>query len=61
MRGESNSVGERLSMKEERRGGGSELRSDLDLDPDPWKILWIRIQKNDADSLDPDLQHWCTV
>ena len=49
-------------MKEEGRGGGSELGSDLDLDPDPdpWKILWIRIQQNDADSLDPDPdpQHW---
>ena len=45
--------GERLSVKEERRGGGSELGSDLD----PWKILWIRIQQNDADPLDPDPQH----
>ena len=37
--------GERLSVKEEGRGGGSELGSDLDLDldPDPWTILWIRI------------------
>ena len=34
-------------MKEEGRGGGSELGSDLDLDP--WKILWIRIRQNDAD------------
>ena len=33
--------------KEEGRGGGSELGSDLD--PDPWKILWIRIRQNDAD------------
>ena len=40
-------------MKEEERGGGSELGSDLD--PDPWKILWIRI--NEADHLDPDPQH----
>ena len=41
-------------MKEEGRDGelGSDL--DLDLDPDPWKILWIRIRQNDADSLDPD-------
>ena len=38
-------------MKEEGRGGGSELGSDLDLDPDPWKILWIRIRQNDP-------QHW---
>ena len=30
--------GERLSVKEE---GSSELGSDLDLDQDPWKILWI--------------------
>ena len=42
-------------MKEEERGGGSELGSDLDPDPDPWKILWIRI--NEADHLDPDPQH----
>ena len=35
--------GERLSVKEE--GGGGELGSDLD--SDPWKILWIRIRKND--------------
>ena len=43
-------------MKEEGRGGGSELGSDLDLDPDPWKILWIqiRIRQNDEDPLDPD-------
>ena len=49
--------GERSSVKEEGRGGGSEL--DLDLDPDPWKILWIRIwiRQNDADLLDPDPQH----
>ena len=44
--------GERLSVKEE--GSGGELGSDLDLDPDPWKILWIRIRQNDAD---PDPQH----
>ena len=43
-------------MKEE--GSGSELGSDLDLDPDPWKILWIRIRQNDANPLDPDPQHW---
>ena len=43
-------------MKEEGRdGGGSELGSDLDLDP--WKILWKRIRQNDADPLDPDPQH----
>ena len=39
-------------MKEE--GSGGELGSDLDLDPDPWKILWIRIRQNDMDPLDPD-------
>ena len=39
-------------MKEE--GSGGELGSDLD--PDPWKILWIRIWQNDADPLDPDPQ-----
>ena len=46
-------------MKEEGRGGGSELGSDLDLDPDPWKILWIQILiwQNDVDPLDPHLQH----
>ena len=50
--------GERLSVKEE--GSGGELGSDLDPDPDPWKILWIRIRvrQNDADLLDPDPQHW---
>ena len=32
--------GKRLSVKEE--GSGGELGFDLDLDPDPWKILWIR-------------------
>ena len=41
-------------MKEERRGGESELGSDMDLDLDPWKRLWIRIRQNDADPLDPD-------
>ena len=51
--------GERLSVKEEGRGGGSELGSDLvlDLDPDPWKILWIQTRQNDADPLDPYPQH----
>ena len=39
-------------MKEGGRGCGSELGSDLYLDP--WKILWIRIRQNDADPLDPD-------
>ena len=52
-------------MKEERRGGGSELGSDLDLvlDPDPWKILLIRIRigQNDTDLLDPDPQHCSSV
>ena len=47
--------GERLSVKEE--GTGGKLGSYLDLDPDPWKILWIRIRQNDADPLDPDPQH----
>ena len=42
-------------MKEEERGGGSELGSDLD--PDPCKILCFRIRQSDADPLDPDLQH----
>ena len=50
---------ERLSVQEE--GSGGELGSGLDLDPDPWNILWIRIRQNDADPLDPDLQHCCTV
>ena len=50
--------GGKLSVKDEGRGGGSELGSDLDLDPDPepWKILWIgmgiQIRQNDADPLD---------
>ena len=45
--------GERLILKEE--GSVGERGSDLDLDP--WKILWIqiRIQQNDADPLDLDL------
>ena len=47
--------GERLSVKEE---GSSELGSDLDLDQDPWKILWIRIRLNDADPLDQDPQQY---
>ena len=34
--------GERLSVKEE--GSVGELGSDQDLDPDPWKMLWIRIR-----------------
>ena len=52
-------------MKEEGSGGRGELGSDLELDPDPWKLLWIRIQirQNDADPLepDPDPQHWFKV
>ena len=46
-------------MKEEGRGGGSQLGSDLDLDLvlDPWKILLIRIPQNYSDPLDPDTQH----
>ena len=47
--------GERLSVKDE--GSGGELGSDLNLDPDPWKILWIRIRQYDADPLNPDPQH----
>ena len=53
--------GERLSVSEERRYGGSQLGSDLNLDPDPWKMLWIRIRQNDADPLDPDPQHCLRV
>ena len=49
-------TGERLSVKEEGRGNGSDLGFDLDLDPDPWKILWIRMMLI-ADPLDPDPQH----
>ena len=46
-------------MKEDGRGGGTELGFDLDLDPDPdlLKILCFRIRQNDADPLDPDPQH----
>ena len=40
--------GERFSVREEGRGGGSEL-------PDPWKIL--RIRPNDMDPLYLDPQH----
>ena len=49
-------------MKEEGRSGGrvSELSSDLDLDPDPRNILWIRLRQNDPDSLDPDPHHCST-
>ena len=46
-----------LSVKEEGRGGESELGPDLDLDPDLWKILLVRFRQNDADPLDPDPQH----
>ena len=45
--------GERLSVKEQGSGG----QQGLDLDPDPWKILGIRIRQNKADPLDPDPQH----
>ena len=40
-------------VREEGRGGRSELGSDLDLDPDPdpLKILRIRIRQNDTVSL----------
>ena len=48
-------------MKGEGRVGGSELGSDLNLDPDPWKTLWIRIRQNDADPLDPDPQNCLRV
>ena len=48
--------GEILSVKEEGSDGGNELGSNLDLDPDPWEILWIRIRLNDSDPLDPDPQ-----
>ena len=41
-------------MKEEGRGGESELGSDLDLDPDPWKIICIRIRLE-------QMQQYCTV
>ena len=43
------------------RGGCDELGSDLDPDPDPWKILWIRIRQNDAEPLDLDPPHWFIV
>ena len=51
--------GDRLSVRDEGRDWGSELGSylDLDLDPDPRKIWFIRIRKNDTDPLDPDPQH----
>ena len=45
-----------LSVKEEGRGGKNELGSDLDLEPDPWKKVWIRIRQNGMYPLDPDLQ-----
>ena len=49
-------------MKEEGRGGGSELGSDLDLDPGTrsklFIILWIRIRQIDTDPLDSDPQYW---
>ena len=45
-----------VSVKEEERGGRSDLGSDLDLDPEPypWKIWWTRIRLIDADPLDLD-------
>ena len=56
-----------VSVKEEGRGGGSELcmfcsgsgsgSMENIMDSDPWKILWIWIQHNDMDPFDPDLQH----
>ena len=45
---------ERLCVKEEGRSGGSELGSDLDLDPK--KKLQIPIRQNDADPLDPKME-----
>ena len=48
-------------MKEEGRGGRSELGSHLDLDQDPWKILWIRFRLNDADPLDQDPQQYKSI
>ena len=43
-------------MKEEGSIGGSELHLGSNLDPDPWKVLWIRIRQNDGDPLDLDPQ-----
>ena len=37
-------------------GSGSGSMENI-MDSDPWKILWIWIQHNDMDPLDPDLQH----
>ena len=52
-RGEGGRKGERLSVKEEGRGGGTQISelnsSDLDLDP---------VRQNNADPLDSDPQHW---
>ena len=53
MMDDSRMRGERLSVKEKWRGGGSEVGSDLD--PDQLKMFWIR--QNDADHLDPDPQY----
>ena len=41
--------GEGFGVREERSEPG------LDMDPDPWKMFWIR--PNDTDPLDPDPQH----
>ena len=37
-------------------GSGSGSMENI-MDPDPWKMLWIRLRKNDADLLDSDPQH----
>ena len=46
----------KIKREEGGRSGGREQGSDLGIDPDPWKIFWLRIRQNDADSLDPDPQ-----
>ena len=45
--------GKRLSVKEE--GSGGELGSDLD--PDPWKILWIRIRNTGSKAVNVFFYH----
>lgn len=46
----------KIKREEGGRSGGREQGSDLDMDLDPWKIFWLRIRQNDADSLDLDPQ-----
>ena len=46
-------------MREDGRGGGSEIGSDLDRDPDPSKMLLIRSRQNKADPSELDPQHCC--